>query len=186
MKSLKSTFDNSKGMTLLFASLVVSLLLSVGLAIADIALSQILLSAAAKDSAAAFYAADTGIECALYYENKIFTEDQPSFFPSTTGDAVSSIICNGNGEDEDGRSTDDVVSADVESTGGSRPTITTTYVVNNGSSCDSSKPSFILTIEKREKSGGDDNYDTTVRSYGYNDCDPNSPRRVERGLQVTY
>lgn len=180
MKSPKLIFNESKGMTLLFASLVVSLLLSVGLAIADIALSQILLSAAAKDSAAAFYAADTGIECALYYENKVVPNGRPSFFPGRTGETASSINCNGGG------GANNVSAEPLQSTGGSRPTITTTYIVNSGSSCNSSKPSFTIVIEKREKAGGNNNYDTTVRSYGYNDCNPNSPRRVERGLQVTY
>ena len=57
-----------RGFTLLYAVLVSSLLLAVGIAIFNIATKQILLSSAARASQTAFYGADTGIECAFYWD----------------------------------------------------------------------------------------------------------------------
>lgn len=57
-----------KGFVLLYAVLVSSLLLSLGLAIFNITIKEIRLSSASRESQFAFYAADTGIECALYWD----------------------------------------------------------------------------------------------------------------------
>lgn len=56
------------GYALLFAILVSSILLSAGLGISNIIYKELLLSAIGKQSTIAFYAADTGAECALYWE----------------------------------------------------------------------------------------------------------------------
>src|SRR4051812_46021438 len=73
-------FKNKKfGFTLLFASLIVSLLLAIGLAILDITYQQLILSSAAKESKFAFYTADSGIECGLYLDAK-----GPKLFADTT------------------------------------------------------------------------------------------------------
>lgn len=58
----------SRGFTLLYAVLIASLLLAIGLAIFNITLKEFLLSSAARDSQFAFYAADTGIECAVFWD----------------------------------------------------------------------------------------------------------------------
>ncbi len=57
-----------KGFTLLLASLIASLLLAVGLSIFTIAQKEIILSSLGRDSQYAFYAADSGAECALYLD----------------------------------------------------------------------------------------------------------------------
>ncbi len=56
----------SAGFTMLYASLIGSLVLTIGLAILNVTVKQITLASAARESAKAFYAADTGMECALY------------------------------------------------------------------------------------------------------------------------
>lgn len=61
---------NNKGFTLLLASLIASLLLSVGLSMFTIAQKEIILSSLGRDSQYAFYAADAGAECALYWDFK--------------------------------------------------------------------------------------------------------------------
>lgn len=60
----------NKGFTLLLASLIASLLLSVGLSMFTIAQKEIILSSLGRDSQYAFYAADAGAECALYWDFK--------------------------------------------------------------------------------------------------------------------
>lgn len=58
----------NRGFTLLLAALVASITLSIGISIFEIAQKQITLSSLGKDSQFAFYTADTGAECALYYD----------------------------------------------------------------------------------------------------------------------
>jgi len=61
---------HQNGFTLLLASLIASLLLSVGLSMFTIAQKEIILSSLGRDSQYAFYAADAGAECALYWDFK--------------------------------------------------------------------------------------------------------------------
>ena len=64
IKNLK----NNKGYTLLFAVLVASVVLSVGISILTISKKEFLLASSARDSSSAFYAADSGIECTSYLD----------------------------------------------------------------------------------------------------------------------
>ncbi len=57
-----------RGFTLLLAALIASIVLSLGSSIFMIAKKQITLSSLGRDSQFAFYAADTGAECALYWD----------------------------------------------------------------------------------------------------------------------
>lgn len=56
------------GFTLLLAALISSVVLALGVSIFEIALKQVSLSSMGRDSQFAFYAADTGAECALYWD----------------------------------------------------------------------------------------------------------------------
>ena len=58
---------NSRGFTLLLAALIASIVLALGSSIFLIAQKQVLLSSLSRDSQFAFYAADTGAECALLW-----------------------------------------------------------------------------------------------------------------------
>ena len=57
-----------KGFTLLLAALVASIVLSLGASIYTIASKSLILSSIGRDSQFAFYAADTGSECALFWD----------------------------------------------------------------------------------------------------------------------
>ncbi|MDO8481501.1 MAG: hypothetical protein Q7S75_00240 [bacterium] len=63
-----SPHASSRGFTLLLASLVASITLAFGLSIFAITQKQIILSSIGRDSQFAFYTADTGAECALYWD----------------------------------------------------------------------------------------------------------------------
>lgn len=56
------------GFVLLYAVLVASIALSVGLSIYSISLKELRISSSSRDSQLAFYAADAGTECALYWD----------------------------------------------------------------------------------------------------------------------
>ncbi|OHA20772.1 MAG: hypothetical protein A2849_02490 [Candidatus Taylorbacteria bacterium RIFCSPHIGHO2_01_FULL_51_15] len=81
--------SSQRGFTLLFAVLIGSLLFSVGIAIAHLSLKEIVLSSAGKESEKAFFAADTGTECALYWDRR------EGIFPNTAGGSPPSLRCAG-------------------------------------------------------------------------------------------
>ena len=59
-----------KGFALLFAVLAASLLLSIGLSIFLLTVRELALSSYTRESQFSFYAADSGAECALYWDLK--------------------------------------------------------------------------------------------------------------------
>ena len=68
-----------RGFTVLMAALVASIVLSLGLSIFSLARKSITLSSLGRESQFAFYAADTGAECALYKDirNLLFSTTTP-------------------------------------------------------------------------------------------------------------
>lgn len=76
-----TSFKNTQGFVMLFAMLLTSIVLAITIGVANISYKEILLSSTARDSSYAFYAADTGAECALYFDYKT----QPSVFSIIDG-----------------------------------------------------------------------------------------------------
>ena len=70
---------SQRGFTLLLAALLASLLLLLGAAIFGLARKEVVLSSVGRDSQFAFYAADTGAECALFWDMRY------NAFASSTG-----------------------------------------------------------------------------------------------------
>jgi len=64
----KTRISQKSGITLLIAVLTASLMLSISLSIFNIAIKELVISSSGKDSHIAFYQADSGIECALYWD----------------------------------------------------------------------------------------------------------------------
>lgn len=149
----------NRGFTLFIAIVVTGTLLLVATGIASLAVRQILISTSARESQYAFYAADTGIECALFWD--IQSPTGISAFSTTTG---STIFCN---RDASNPTNQWVV-------GGSY-----TSVINRINFLPD-KYCTIVTVTKTLTGG------TTVESRGYNTCDSGDPRRVERAVRVTY
>ena len=161
-----SKFKN-RGFTLLFAVLIAGVLLSVALAIFSQMYKSLLLSSASKESLAAFYAADSGIECALYWDLKHepLTSFSDSIFPNLnnpSGVVNTDIKCNGQNF------------TNGWTPGGTNP-ITTEFnlLFTDTGGCTKVK------VSKGETS-------TTIESRGYNICDASSPRKLERAVRVTY
>lgn len=67
-KKEKISYKEEKGVALLFTVLLTSMLLLVALGISNIVFKELIFSSEARDSDRAFFAADTGIECALYLD----------------------------------------------------------------------------------------------------------------------
>lgn len=62
--------SKSRGFTLFIALIVSSLLLAIGFSLSTIILKQLVFANSGKESQLAFYAADSGAECALYWDRK--------------------------------------------------------------------------------------------------------------------
>lgn len=75
------------GFAILYSVLISSILLAIGLAIFNLTIKELLFSSLGRESQFAFYAADTGAECALYWDIV-----QDAFEPLT----YSNINCAGN------------------------------------------------------------------------------------------
>lgn len=72
------------GFALLFAVTLSAIVLSIALGVANIALKEVKFGTSAKATNEAFYAADTGVECALFNDKS----ENPGFF-----DGASKIFC---------------------------------------------------------------------------------------------
>ena len=150
-----------RGFTLLLAVLISSILLALGGAIFSIVSKQVVLSSSGRESQFAFFAADSGIECALYWDNK-----RDAF--STTS-PLNQISCGG---------------APVNLTrtfvDGARPQLTTTFSFSyNDGNTQASCTDVRVTRNYNPT-------DTKIESYGHNTCDLASPLRLERAIRVSY
>lgn len=164
----------NKGMTLFIAVVIMSILLFISFAVANIAIKGSLFATSGRDSEYAFYAADAGIECAIYWDSRF---DPSKFATSTTGGAGSPINCNGanitNGSAIPGTTTAVLIGGTL-----ANPVSTFYFDMNQGSNpvpyC------AIVTVTKNADGS------TYIKSRGYNTCTISNPRRVERGVEVTY
>lgn len=99
-KEKKLEFKN--GFVILIAIVISSLLISIGVFMANVAYKELLLSMSAKSTQTAFFAADTAIECALYQDLRVdefrinnLDNDYPTKIPCNddgSGTHVLSII----------------------------------------------------------------------------------------------
>ena len=168
---MKKTIQNNRGYTLLFAVLVSSIVLSVGISILTISKKEFLLSSSARESISAFYAADSGLECALYHS------DNTSVFSTTTSLTVNlSPGCMGMNPS--------IVFTIIPNTYNFTFDLKTQNV--DSSACAVVKVSVEDLLNGYVK--------TTILSKGYNlgwddsikKCNLPSPRRVERAIEYTY
>ncbi len=68
MKNIRK--EKTHGFTLFVALIVTSLLLAIGFSLSNIVLKQLIFSQSSRESQIAFYAADSGAECALFWDRK--------------------------------------------------------------------------------------------------------------------
>jgi len=100
----KKTSNNQAGVALLFTIILLSIMLSISLALAAIFLPKIRISADTKNSVGAFFAADSATELCLYearkqiVPNPTLTLISPAYYtiasPSSTGADVTIISTN--------------------------------------------------------------------------------------------
>lgn len=192
MNHIQKQKNKENGFTVLFATLVGSLVLAIGLAILSITIKQITLASAGRQSQLAFYAADAGAECALYLDSGAENDNcKNSFFDTPDADHCEnrlsqSVQCSGltfTDEEGGGGDTDPALISDSYSPD-SDTTITNIEVrdINGGDVSDDQ--CFFVEIYKIKQETGF--IKTRIISRGYSTCDKNNSNRFERALQLDY
>ncbi len=151
--------SGAAGFTLFIAIVITGTLLLVSVSIISLSVKESFLSASVRESQSAFYAADTGAECAIFWDIK--NPSQSSAFGTST--PIVPISCLG-------ASVTPSRSAVINNNA------TSTFQLNNAqeSSC------AIISVAKTNDGK------TKIESLGYNTCSLTNPRRVERAVRVTY
>jgi hypothetical protein len=146
----------NKGFVILFVVIISSIILAITISVANISLKEIKFGTSAKDTNDAFFAADTGAECALFYD-----KSSESKFPA---EGPAQIINCAN------TSITPTFSAGVYN-----------FIITNlgsiGQSC------AIVTVDKSISPTAiiSKGYNT-----GDSFCNPSSANRVERQIELTY
>jgi len=168
--------------------LVGGLALSIGIAIYDLTVRELDLSSTATQSQYAIYAADTGAECALYWDFKCPTGTCPassngSAFPTSSASTLTTgtILCNGQNIRLVGTAPSPYVAPPTNWTAWAMvrtaTAATTTFMV-------SFAPQPYCALVEVGKRGTPTQ--TTIISHGFNTCTSGPTSRLERVLQVSY
>jgi len=154
---------HNKGFALLISVILSTIILTIGISIISTAIKETILASTIRNSLVSLYMADSGTECALYWDNIRGNFQKNSVFRPGPGPQVSRIECANKqvdvyaGNDSGFWLRDDshLNNACVQVTVGTRPA--------------SDKEEHIK-----------------IRSWGFNTCDPASTRRVDRALETNY
>ncbi len=171
MKSI--LFKKQKGFTVLFSVIVSAIVLAIGISIANITLKQIIISSAGRESQIAFYAADSGAECAMYYDLK-----NTDIFNLISAPSSDSISCFNN-------TAEDSIDFD-RPIDGSAATTTFTIYFKDLTSGNQTQLCAKVSVGKHDFNSDGIADKTIIESRGYNVCDSGNPRQLERGLEITY
>lgn len=167
MKKEKKENKNKHGFAMLFSVLISSILVIIGLSIFRIVLKELTISTAGRESQQAFYAANSGLECALYWDLK------RNAFATSSSDIeiarAASIPASCGGKIVN-------ASGNVSSQGTDTTTEFDFDINSPGESC--------ATVSVKKWTDGT-KLKTEIQSQGKNICAAEG-RRVERGLEANY
>lgn len=160
---IKIKIKKNNGFIILFAVTLSSLILAMALGVSNIALNEMKFSTNARDTNDAFFAADTGVECALF-------NDKPTTKFPVAGPAVA-LTCAPAAPTYSGGGNTGLYTFIVTSLGSSNQGCAKVTVFKDGAV----SPPFIV---------------TTIISKGYNigdsSCNSSNPNRVEREIRASY
>lgn len=150
----------SNGYTILFTILVISVLATLSVGIANISIKQRFLSRLASDSQSAMYLTDAGMECALY-----------NYYLGTLNGTFSCLMLK-----DPGSGSATTINMKEATAGSGIFTFDTSLTP-----VADTEPCF--QIETTQDANGNI---TKIISRGYNTCKTTDSRRVERALEVTF
>ncbi|MBU6390245.1 hypothetical protein KGQ31_01710 [Patescibacteria group bacterium] len=163
----------SRGFALLFAILASSVLISIALAIFNLSSREVVFSTFGRESQVAFYAADIGAECALYWDVNGKSQTGKDTFATST-DSINyaltsqSVTC---GSDTNVTVSTPASGAPVNDANNA----TNQFSLQNAACATVSVSKSYDAIAGKIK--------TTIESYGHDSC--GNPL-VERGLRIQY
>ena len=169
------------GYTLLFAVLVAALVLGVAVSILNISRKELILTAGARESNYAFYAADAGYECAVDYDSYGSGSSGGTIFATTTPTGTSVSCGIGAGPTYAQASSSMTITGSV-----GNPYDFNFFIPVGGKACAN------IDVVKIYNAAGIAS--TTIVSTGYNigwsgsDCSAsnNSANKVDRTIQISY
>lgn len=180
MKRVSPIGLRPRGFTIFFAMLIASLSLAVGLAIFDLTIRELDLSATATQSQFAIYAADTGADCALYWD---FQYESGAFGSAFGTSTESSWPGNGSGlmcAEQD-------ITESWDHSDNTSTSATTTFTISIEATGNFAPiQDYCAEVDVAKHTDGLGILRTTIISRGYNTCDPDGLVRVERAIQVRY
>ncbi len=159
IKNLQSKFSlkANEGFVSMIALLLANIFLIIGLSVFNIAIRELTLSSGARESLFAFYAADGGMECALYHDR--VSEAFEVLNPNSTINCDEQEIA--------------VTSVDLGG-GAGKSNFIYSFDEDDNNPC--------VQVEVNKNIDGT----TTIYSRGQNTCDINNARRVERAWKVSF
>jgi hypothetical protein len=162
-----------KGFALLLSLIVTSILLVVGIGVSNIAFREIYLSSIGNQSEIAFYAAETGLECGLYWDKVDPWKGGVS--------AATSTFVNQNNPGSGG-----VISGNVDCVGVSNSFAPFPVGSSNNVKFNINNPCVVVEVNKDFGGNPEDDINaiTIITSTGYNTCNDLDPRRVGRTLEL--
>ena len=160
-------------MTVFIAISIMAVLMFVSFAVLNITIKGTLFATSGRDSQVAFFAADAGLECALYWDSKF----DPSKFATST---PSTISCGNNTISTNSQiiPTNPSQYSFIGGGGNGNPTSIFYFDFNTGNN----QLPYCAIVSVTKNTNGT----TYIKSKGYNTCDTNNMRRVERGIEVLY
>jgi hypothetical protein len=182
----KETKEKKKGFVILIAVLLAGIFVVIGASILLISIKELELASGGTQSQYAFYASDTGLDCAFYWDLKHHV-----FATSTQSNAPSDnyVYCAGvDLKTQDGWDWLPSYGGGVFKDLGFGPSNAirgnSIFSIDDLYPNDDSRDDCVVVLIVKEKIGGVNR--TYIESRGYNTCDENNPRRVERALRATY
>jgi len=168
-------YCSTNGYILFLTVLIAGVVLLIGMGAMNVIRKEIILSGFARESQFAFYAADGGIECGLYWDLKHVGFGTTAFATSTSSNPPgvgAGVLCNG----QDIKNPAAPVNHSVTYPPPPSQNATTQF------SLSFSDGTCATVIVRKTNSG----LRTRLESRGYNTCDLSSPRRIERAIRVSY
>jgi hypothetical protein len=200
--------STSSGYTLLFAMIVASIVLAIGVSLLTISRKEFDLSSSATQSSNAFYAADSGIGCAEYWDNNseftIPASSASSIICSLDGTSIPVNVCVSGGSACTGDISISPNPPSNQADPGQGQTYEFTFYVPFSTDGTSNKSCAAVDVKKYSHTdpdlGNAEHIYTDITSAGYNigynsndsannhisDCSNASPKKVNRTIELTY
>lgn len=174
---------NQQGISLIIAVLIVGIVTYISVAVSNVAFTELRLTGLAERSQYAFYAANSGIECAFYWDLQEDAFPTPDAGDESNDDDTGSITCNNNTTVQN---VQEGFSCDANNDGTDntcdRATIRVSDLIDTTGSASSNA---CVTVTVTEEKQDDGSIFTAYRARGRNSCGGGS-RAVERTIRTSF